>query len=229
MAASSWRSSRSRRSSASSTYSPSGARSAGHAARLSTVGGFAAGSGRDTFITWNRGGRNKEYHEPGKAWRTFENSLRGTVNLSRTPSERRRPRTVSGNPTGRFRPRPPRVVNDDRSPAYGKASIKPGQISVSEMFSQMNVTPSAHSSPKENSRKKRALVDRHIQLMKCAKGGRDPVAERRSNFLARSRQRQAEAAKWERHTSGRKRKKPRPKGFRICHDHDHAHVIDHRF
>ena len=122
------------------------ARSAGHAARLSTVGGFAAGSGRDTFITWNRGGRNKENHEPGKAWRTFENSLRGTVNLSRTPSERRRPRTVSGNPTGRFRPRPPRVVNDDRSPAYGKASIKPGQFSVSEMFSQMNVTPSAHSS-----------------------------------------------------------------------------------
>jgi hypothetical protein len=229
--ASSHRPSRSGRSFASSAAfsSPGGEARVARLARLSTVGGFPAGTGRDTFLSWNRGGKCKQYHQPGKERRTFQNGLRGTVNASQTPAARRRPRTVSGNPTGRFRPRPPKIVHDDAGPAYGKASIQPGQFSVRQMFEEMKVTPSAHSSPTENARKKRAMVDRHVQLMKCTQGGNDPVAERRSKFLASSRRRQAAAAQWERHTSGRKRKKARAKGFRVCHDHDHAHVIDHRF
>lgn len=200
-----------------------------HAAKLSTVGGFPAGSGRDTFLSWNSGGRNKEYHCPGKDRHTFETRLRNSVNSSRTPSERRRPRTVSCNPTGRFRPRPPKIINDGEGSAYGKPSIQPGQFSVALMFSEMKVAPSPHSCPKENAKKKFGLVQRHVNLMKNARGGRDPVAERRSKFLEVSRRRQAEAAKWERHTRGRMRKRAKSKGFRICHQNDNTAVIDHRF
>ena len=130
----SYRSSRSGRSAA-SVFS-GGQTPAARLARLSTVGGFPAGSGRDTFITWNRGGKTKDYHQPG-ARRTFQSGLRGSVNKSRTPAERRRPQTVSGNPTGRFRPRPPKIVHDDAGPAYGKPSIHPGQFSVRQMFQEM--------------------------------------------------------------------------------------------
>ena len=186
----------------------------GHAARLSTVGGFPSGSGRDTFITWSKkGGNDMKLYKPGERRPGCNTRLRGSVN-NRSPSyhHTRKKRTISLNPTGRFRPRAPKIINDHAMPTYGKPSITPGQFSVEEMFrSHRSIEASPHRSPKDVQRAKTSMVRRHVKLYKGAHAHRDPVKMRRQAFLAKSRERQEKAAGVEMHTGGRRRvKKMRP-------------------
>ena len=179
------------------------------ATRLSTVGGFSAGSGRDTFLTWNRGGLNKEYHQPGKERYTFNHLLRGGEGVNHSPKHRKKQRPLSSNPTGRFRPKTTTMMNMvDRT--YGKKSVSANQFSVAEIFKQ-SISPSRHTTPKQNRAKHNDKIRRHIQT--CS----TPVSTKRAIFNDKCKSRRQQATQWERHTSGRVRvKKENPK-FRNCH------------
>ncbi len=194
-----------------STTSSHGSRRTDLATRLSTVGGFSAGSGRDTFITWNRGGHNKDYHEPGKERHTFNHGLRGTVNTKHSSHRKKTKKALSSNPTGRWRPKAPKIYHDKNMKAYGKCSIDPGNFSVAEMFATAAVVPSPHSTPKQNRAKMKDKILKHIRNVHV------PVRSQRKVFIAKSKLRQKEASKWEKHSSGRVRVNKVEKGHRNCH------------
>ena len=171
------------------------------------MSGFSAGSGRDTFITWNRGGLINVSGDR----KDFNATLCGRGSNVTTPSHAKKQRRPSTNPTGRFRPRPPKILNEGSGPAYGKISRDEGSFSVAEMFSSMQVPASPHSTPKQNRAKKIVTIRHNISTCNIT------VQKKRAKFLEKSRARQTEAAKYERHSSGRVRVSKKKKGFRNCH------------
>ena len=177
--------------------------------RLSTVGGFAAGSGRDTFITWNRGGLNRDYHKPGRERHTFNHNLRNTINISLSKSCKKK--RISNTPTGRFRPRPPKIFNDNNGPCYGKKSVDPNNFSVEEMFSGFNVEKTLHSTPRQNRAKKFNKIQEHIKNVNI------PVKAKRNAFLQKSKENRERARLYEKHTKGRVRIERKKPSFRNCH------------
>lgn len=183
------------------------------ATRLSTVGGFSAGSGRDTFLTWNRGGMNKEYHQPGKEKYTFNHSLRGGDGVNHSPKYRKKQRPLSSTPTGRFRVKPSNIFQNENTTrhGYGKPSISANQFSVAEMFATNAVQPSMHSSPKQQRAKQTDKIRKHIRTCGI------PVSTRRAIFNDKCKSRRQRANQWERHTVGRVQvNKEKPK-YRNCH------------
>ena len=180
-------------------------------ARLSTVGGFKAGSGRDTFITWNRGGLDRHYHEPGKERHTFDSGLRGGhFNNNNQPSSEIKQRPHSSNPTGRWRPPAPKVYHDNSGRGFGISSIDASAFSVEEMFNQ-HVEPTLHSTPKQTRALNNNMIRKHIRNVGV------PIEQQRLCFLEKCKARSLKANGIEKHTIGRVRVEKKKKSFRNCH------------
>lgn len=195
--------------SARSARSPRSATKHSLAKRLSTVGGFYAGSGRDTFITWNRGGLNKHYHEPGKERHTFTHGLRNGGGVKSSSHKRKTSGTASIR--ARWKPKISDVFKAGQGKGYGKVSIDENAYSVSEMFNAFHVDPSEHSTPKQNRAKNKDMILRNITDVHI------PIRKRRNQFIRKCRTRERYASKYEKHTKGRVLVNQKVQSFRNCH------------
>ena len=101
------------------------------------------GSGRDSFITWNRGGRNKDYHAPGMHLETFENNLRGTVRY-KMPRERDRVQKIT-TMGRRYRNRKPLSLPDV---THGKKTVKISGDDVASLLKHADLRSEADTSAK---------------------------------------------------------------------------------